>query len=150
MTNQKLKMWQNYETQNVFCHSTTFYVSKKLWQLKNQILTNLKNSNWYKTNFLTKLNFWQNFKKSLFSKNNLTPRQQMRCSLDSDVLTGKLNIYIQLICSEEAPTSVFHPLFWLDGSGCDYLGLYRCLLEVYPGICGSCRYFSWQYSSLNQ
>ena len=76
VTTQKLAGDKTQELKIFFVIQPTFSVTYKiLWQnSRTQIDTKVN---------LTKLNFWQNFEKSLFSKNNLTPWQQMRCSQGS-------------------------------------------------------------------
>ena len=52
VTTQQLKQWPNLKTQNVYLflfHSTKIYVTQKQLQLKTQIVTKLKTSNWWNT-----------------------------------------------------------------------------------------------------
>ena len=78
---QNVKKKKNSQTQhvflslnNIFCHNSKIICDNS----KTQIVTKLKNSNWYKTQCLT-----NSISDKTSSKNNLTPQQQMRCSLGS-------------------------------------------------------------------
>ena len=124
---QKLIMWQNStcDKLKLWQNSNCEGKNQKLKSDKTQIVTKLENSNYDNS----KLKFWQNFKKKLklgqnlkynkyqflktkktlrgsFSKNILTPRQPMRCSLGS-VLRFSQSIYPPLLTPPTCP----YPLY---------------------------------------
>ena len=101
VTKLELELWQNlkpiilqnWKISNWYNSKSQIVTKPKLWESsKTQIVTKHKNSNCDKTQNSNsdktlnlkswQLNSWQNFKKS-FSKNNLTPWQRIKCTLET-------------------------------------------------------------------
>ena len=108
---QKIKSWHNAKTQ--------IMTKIKLWQKS-------KLNSW-------QLNFWQNFEKS-FGKNNLTPRQPMRCTLGS----------ILRFC-DVLFTYIPHIFTWLERQGPG-----RSVKALHRYVCQLCWVLWWVLFSMQE